>query len=328
MRHLESLYKDNTGAETDAYAAYPNKKDTAYFQLFPSAYISYDFGGGNELQLNYTRRVNRPWGHQINPRMDLSDSTNISYGNVDLLPAYSNNLELNYLKTWERHTLSAGIFWRYREGAVQNIKYMDADGKTMKNTYLNISTRQDLGVEVVAKNRLFGELLQLTTSANFYWNNVSAVHDTILHQGIKIPVNLDKQNIFAGSVRLNAQFMFTKNFSGQITGNYRSPRVVAQGTTSHSYSLDIGLRHTFLNKQLALALNVRDILDSRARRNTTWGDKFWQFSENRWHSRTISFTITYNFGNNKQRRWNREEMGGGTDDMSDDSGNNTTSNDF
>ena len=328
LRHLESVYKDNTGAETDAYAAYPNKKDTAYFQLFPSAYISYDFGGGNELQLNYTRRVNRPWGHQINPRMDLSDSTNISYGNVDLLPAYSNNLELNYLKTWERHTLSAGIFWKYREGAVQNIKYMDADGKTMKNTYLNISTRQDLGVEVVAKNRLFGELLQLTTSANFYWNNVSAVHDTILHQGIKIPVNLDKQNIFAGSVRLNAQFMFTKNFSGQITGNYRSPRVVAQGTTSHSYSLDIGLRHTFLNKQLALALNVRDILDSRARRNTTWGDKFWQFSENRWHSRTISFTITYNFGNNKQRRWNREEMGGGIDDMGDDSGNNTTSNDF
>lgn len=325
MRHLESFYKDDAGNRTDAYAAYPNKKDTAYFQLFPSAYISYDFGNGHELQLNYTRRVNRPWGHQINPRMDFSDSTNISYGNVDLLPAYSNNLELNYLKTWERHTLSAGVFWRYREGAVQNIKYMDGD--VMKNTYLNISTRQDLGVEIVAKNRLFGELLQLTTSANFYWNNVSAVHDTILHQGIQIPVNLDKQNIFAGSVRINAQFMFTKNFSGQISGNYRSPRVVAQGTTSHSYSLDIGLRHTFLNKQLALALNVRDLLDSRARRNTTWGDGFRQFSENRWHSRTISLTLTYNFGSNNNRRWNREDMQGGQEDL-DDSGNSNMSNDF
>lgn len=197
----------------------------------------------------------------------------------------------------------------------------------MKNTYLNISTRQDLGVEVVAKNRLFGELLQLTTSANFYWNNVSAVHDTILHQGIQIPVNLDKQNIFAGSVRINAQFMFTKNFSGQISGNYRSPRVVAQGTTSHSYSLDIGLRHTFLNKQLALALNVRDLLDSRARRNTTWGDGFHQFSENRWHSRTISLTLTYNFGSNNNRRWNREDMQGGQEDL-DDSGNSNMSNDF
>ena len=325
MRHLESFYKDGNGVVQDSYAAFPNKKDTAYFQVYPSAYIGYDFGHGHELQLNYTRRVRRPWGHQINPRMDFSDSTNISYGNVDLLPAYSNNLELNYLKTWERHTLSAGVFWKYSEGAVQNIKYMDGD--VMKNTYLNVSTRQELGVELVAKNRLWGELLQLTTSANFYWNNIAAIDETIIHQGVAIPVNLPSQNIFAGSVRLNAQFMFTKNFSGQISARYRSPRVVAQGTTSHSYSIDIGLRHTFLNKQLVLALNVRDLLDSRARRNITWGEGFWQFSENRWHSRNISLTITYNFGNQMGRRRPGRDGDFEGDDM-DDSGNSNTENNF
>ena len=257
--------------------------------------------------------------------MDFSDSTNISFGNVDLLPAYSNNLELNYLKTWERHTISAGMFWKYREGAVQNFKYMDpADPKVMKNTYFNIGARQELGIEFVAKNRLFGELLQLTTSANFYWNNISAVDKTIVYQGVEIPVNLPQQNIFAGSVRVNAQFLFTKNFSGQISARYRSPRVVAQGTSSHSYSIDLGLRHTFLNKQLALALNVRDLLDSRARRNTTWGDGFWQFSENRWHSRSISLTVTYNFGNQQGKRRGKDgDYEGGGDDM-DDSGNSTS----
>ena len=327
MRHLESHYKDGTGAIQDSYAAFPNKKDTSYFQLFPSAYIGYDFGNGHELQLNYTRRVRRPWGHQINPRMDFSDSTNIGYGNVDLLPAYTNNLELNYLKSWERHTLSAGVFWKYGEGAIQNYKYMD--GTVMKNTYFNIGARQELGIELVAKNRLFGELLQLTTSANFYWNNISEVHETIMYQGNSIPVNLAQQNIFAGSVRVNAQFLFTKNFSGQLTAAYRSPRVVAQGTTSHSYSIDLGLRHTFLNKQLALALNVRDILDSRARRNTTWGAGFWQFSENRWHSRSISLTLTYNFGNQMGRKRGRPDgdFDGGSDDF-DDSGNGHTDNGF
>jgi len=327
MRHLESFYKDDAGAIHDSYAGMENKKDTAYFQVYPSAYIGYDFGNGHELQLNYTRRIRRPWGHQINPRMDFSDSTNISYGNVDLLPAYSNNLELNYLKTWERHTLSAGVFWKYQEGAIQNYKYMD--GNVMKNTYFNVGARQELGIEIVAKNRLFGELLQLTTSANFYWNNIAAVDQDMYHLGDTIPVHLDKQNIFAGSVRINAQFLFTKNFSGQITAAYRSPRVVAQGTTSHSYSIDIGLRHTFLNKQLALALNVRDLLDSRARRNTTWGDGFWQFSENRWHSRSISLTLTYNFGNQQGRKRGRPDgdMGGGSDDF-DDSGNGNTDSGF
>ena len=102
-----------------------------------------------------------------------------------------------------------------------------------------------------------------------------------------------------------------------------------QGTTSHSYSIDIGLRHTFLNKQLALALNVRDLLDSRARRNTTWGEGFWQFSENRWHSRSISLTLTYNFGNQMpRRRPGRDgDMNGGGDDM-DDSGNSGGDSDF
>ncbi|MBQ1858423.1 MAG: outer membrane beta-barrel protein, partial [Paludibacteraceae bacterium] len=156
-----------------------------------------------------------------------------------------------------------------------------------------------------------------------------AVNQTIVHQGVSIPVNLAKQNIFAGSVRVNAQFLFTKDFSGQLTAAYRSPRVVAQGTTSHSYSIDIGLRHTFLNKKLALALNVRDILDSRARRNTTWGGDdtigFWQFSENRWHSRSISLTLTYNFGNQQGRRRGRQDgdFNSGGDDF-DDSGNSNS----
>ncbi len=286
--------------EQDAYAHKENKRDTAYFQLFPSAYISYNFGKGHELQLNYTRRIDRPRGHQINPRIDFSDSTNISYGNPDLLPSYSSSLELNYLKTWERHTLSAGVFWRYRDGIIQNVKYMDGD--IMKNTYINIAKRQDLGVEVVAKNRLFKDILQLTTSVNFYWNTITAADYHSYVNDEKIDVTLPAQSILAWSARINAQFMFTKTFSGQLSARYRSPRVVAQGTTTHSYSIDIGLRKSFLDRRLILAFNVRDILDSRARRNTTWGDGFWQKQENRWHSRTVSLTLTYNFGTNQNKK--------------------------
>ena len=300
MRHLNSTYKDENGTEQDAYALKDNKRDTAYFQLFPSAYISYNFGKGHELQLNYTRRVDRPRGNQINPRIDFSDSTNITYGNPDLLPSYSSALELNYLKTWERHTLSAGVFWRYRDGIIQNVKYMDGD--IMKNTYINVAKRQELGVEVVAKNRLFKDILQLTTSANFYWNTITSADYHSYVNGEKIDVTLPAQSILAWSARINAQFMFTKTFSGQISARYRSPRVVAQGTTTHSYSIDLGLRKSFLDRRLILAFNVRDILDSRARRTTTWGDGFWQKQENRWHSRTVSLTLTYNFGTNQNKK--------------------------
>ncbi|MBR4520829.1 MAG: TonB-dependent receptor [Paludibacteraceae bacterium] len=292
--------------------------DTTYFQLYPSVFASYDFGGGHELQINYTRRVERPRGRQINPRMDFSDSTNISFGSPSLLPSYSSSVELNYLKNWDRHVLSAGFFWRFREGVIQNIKFMD--GTTMKNTYVNFKTRHEVGIEVVAKNKLFGEIINLTTSVQMYYNGYAGGTFTSDLYGKDFSVVIPKRDVFAANVSVNAQFMFTKTFSGSLSGRYRSPHVLAQGMTTHSYSIDAGLRKTFLDKKLILALNVRDIFNSRARTSKTYGDGFWQYQENRWNSRMVSFSITYNFGNQQgAKKQNRQNDGGvGDDDMGGD----------
>ena len=292
------------------------KSDTTYFQLYPSIFVSYDFGNGHELQLNYTRRVERPRGRQINPRMDFSDSTNISFGNPALLPSYSSSVELNYLKNWDRHVLSAGFFWRFREGVIQNIKFMD--GETMKNTYVNFKTRHEVGIEVVAKNKLFGEIINLTTSVQMYYNGYAGGTFKSNLYGDEFSVVIPRRDVFAANVSVNAQFMFTKTFSGSLSGRYRSPHVLAQGMTTHSYSIDAGLRKTFLDKKLVLALNVRDIFNSRARSSRSYGDGFWQYQKNQWNSRTISFTITYNFGNQSQKKKSStrsNDGGGGDDDM-------------
>ena len=50
------------------------------FQLFPSVFLSYQLPNDNELQVNYTKRVRRPWGGQLNSFQNITDSTNISYG--------------------------------------------------------------------------------------------------------------------------------------------------------------------------------------------------------------------------------------------------------
>ena len=304
-RHLRTEYFTEEGTRTVA------ERDTSYFQLFPSVYLSYSFPNNHELQLNYTRRVDRPRGHQINPRQNFSDSTNIQYGNPGLLPAYSSALELNYLKTWDRHTLSAGLFYRFSDGVIQNVRYMDGD--VMKNTFINMSKRNDLGVEVVAKNRLFKEVLMLTTSVNVYYNTLKAAHYHNTLNGSEVDIDLAGQKTFVWSVRLNAQFMFTKTFTGQLSGRYSSPRVVAQGRTSHNYTIDLGLRKTFLNKKIALSLNVRDLLNSRARSNTTYTDNFWQYQKRKWNSTTISLTFTYSFGNmnNKKKPQKGNDSDGG-----------------
>lgn len=247
------------------------------------------------MQANYTRRIDRPRGHQINPRQNFADSTAITYGNPNLLPQYSSSVELNYLKHWDRHTLSAGLFYRYADDVTQSISYRD--NEVLRSTWINLGKRHEAGIELVAKDKFFKEVLNLTTSLSFYYNRLDQASYTPILNGVEYaPVVIPEQNIFAFSARINVGLMFTKTFTGQISAYYRSPRVRAQGTSSHSYGIDISLRKTFLNKTLALALNMQDILNSRARQSTTFSDSFWQYTDNRWNSRNISLSLTWNFG--------------------------------
>ena len=80
------------------------------FALFPSLYLSLALPRDNEMQLNYTRRVRRPWGGQLNSFRDISDPTSVSYGNPELEPEYSDSFELNYLKSWDYHLISVSAY--------------------------------------------------------------------------------------------------------------------------------------------------------------------------------------------------------------------------
>ncbi|MFA6873497.1 MAG: TonB-dependent receptor, partial [Bacteroidaceae bacterium] len=104
-----------------------------YFDLFPSAFLSYTLGGGNELQFNYSRRISRPWGGQLNSFQNITDSTNISSGNPELMPEYANAYELNYIKTWTNHTLSLSTYYRTTSDVIQRVTYL-GDKNVMYNT--------------------------------------------------------------------------------------------------------------------------------------------------------------------------------------------------
>ena len=107
----------------------------SYFQLFPSIFLSYSLPKSNEVQLNITRRVNRPWGRQVNSFRDYSDSTNISYGNPALTPEFASVMELNSLKNWSNHSVSSTIYYRFTDDVMQRVSFM-RDG-VMESTFMN-----------------------------------------------------------------------------------------------------------------------------------------------------------------------------------------------
>jgi len=275
-------------------------------QLFPSMYLSYTLSKSDEIQLNYTRRVNRPRGRQISPFRDYSDSTSISYGNPNLLPEYSSALELNYLKSWSNHSLSASAYYRITDNVIENVRFFNAG--TMENTYMNIAKRQNSGLEVVAKNQLF-TILSLTSSANLYYSKInSSVYINPYNNAIS--TTIPGQSTFSWSANMIANLMLSKTMSGQITGEYSSPTLIAQGKESAEYKIDLGLRKTFFNRKLSVNVMAMDIFNFNKEKTVTYGNGFYQIAESYFHRRMIGISASYNFGNIKPKQTDMKKKTG------------------
>ena len=273
------------------------------FKLFPSVFLSYQLPNDNELQVNYTMRVRRPWGGQLNSFHNISDSTNISYGNPLLKPEYSNAFELNYLKSWENHMLSVSAYYRTTDDIMQRITYMK-DG-IMYNTTDNVAQSLSSGVEIVGKNRLFGKL-DLTTTLNMFYYKLNGFEYEKQGQIIR---GQDSED-FSWSLRMMGTVGLPKAWSLQVTGMYNAKSVIAQGYRAPNYGLDAGVRKQFAKGKWSLSLNGRDLLNSRRFQSEKWGDDFYQNSSNFRGGRQVSATLTYSFGNMRAKKPRKMDSGG------------------
>ena len=281
---------------------HPEKIDPV-FQLFPSVFLSYQLPGDNELQVNYTKRVRRPWGGQLNSFHNISDSTNISFGNPLLKPEFSNAFELNYLKSWENHMLSVSAYYRTTDDIMQRISYME--NGVMYSTSDNVAQSLSSGVEIVGKNRFFSKL-DLTTTLNMYYYKLDAFH-FLLPNGEYLDGAASED--FSWNLRMMGTVALPKAWSLQVTGMYNAKSVIAQGYRAPNYGLDAGIRKQFAQGKWSFSLNGRDLLNSRRFHSEKWGPDFYQDSSNFRGGRQITGTLTYSFGNMRAKKPRKMDNG-------------------
>ena len=297
--HTESYDWDQeyAGATKDA----PFNKD--YFQLFPSLFASYQITENDQLQLNYTRRLRRPWGGQLNSFRDTRDATMISFGNPELTPEFSNSFSLNYLRTWTEHSMLLSLYYRPTTDVMQRITYRDLTEDIMYSTSMNLAKSTSSGAELTVKNRLF-RILDLTTNINAYYYKLDGFSYVINNQ----TVTGAEQKRFTWNARMQASVALPYDISIQLSGRYSSRQAITQGYRPASYMMDFGIRKNFLNKLFTLSINCRDLLDSRKWETNTESDTYSRHQVNRRHSRGFAATLTWNFGNMKSK--NRHQEGG------------------
>lgn len=277
------------------------------FALFPSAFLSWSLPHDNELQVNYTRRIHRPWGGELNSFQNISDPSNITYGNEELQPEYSNAFELNYIKSFTNHIISFSGYLRTTSDLMNRISYI-VDGQ-MYTTTANAADRTNIGAEIVVKNSFFRNTLSLTTTANLYNNHISAWSLDFNHAGTTVPLSGKAQDSFTWDIRCMASVRLPWDLSLQVTGRYNSRQLTAQGSREPGWNVDAGVRKNLGN--WSFSVSCRDLFDSRKMHSIIDGTDYVQ-EDKRWRGgRRVQFNVKYTFGNNKHshnRKQQRNEM--------------------
>ena len=99
--------------------------------LFPTLNLNYEISEKESFQLGYNRRIRRPRSSLLNPFPSRSSPTNLFQGNPNLTPSFSNQIDLGYLKRWEKLTFNGSVYF---QRATDVISFITED--TGEDTFL------------------------------------------------------------------------------------------------------------------------------------------------------------------------------------------------
>lgn len=291
----------------------PFKKND--FALFPSASIGWSFLHDNELKLNYSRRIRRPFGPQLNTFENIADPSEVHLGNPSILPEYSNAVELSYIKTWSEHLLSVSGYLRSNTDMISHISFLapmasDPNMNTMYYGHANVGNMLNTGVEIISRNTLFSDLT-ITTTLNMYNSHLKAWDTSYpLHENL-YKVHGDSQDRFVWDVRCMASLRLPWDMNFQATGRYNSRSVTAQGTLEADWDVEAGVRKRIGAWDVSLL--CKDIFNSKKSHNILYGNGYTQ-SISKWSGgRTLRLAVTYTFGkthNHEHNHHNHIDTGG------------------
>jgi iron complex outermembrane recepter protein len=162
-------------AEYTATSSYQPLQDSTivnnHFDLFPSVFLNYQLSPNQDVQLNYSRRIRRPWTGALAPFINAQDFFNLRIGNPFLNAAYTNSYELSYLRGWQNYFLSATTYYRHTTDALSRV-FDVYDDRFAIVTWINSDIQRNTGLELVNQINFF-QNLDATITGNVFHNEIT-----------------------------------------------------------------------------------------------------------------------------------------------------------
>lgn len=286
LRFEQSYYKGDITDKKQSFSySYPTSANNVLKSIFPALYFSKKFVHNQEVQLNFSRKINRPNFFQLMPFIMFADKQNYRIGNPQLTPEFTNIAEANYNIIYGKINFLSSVYYKYTESPITNVSYPSAaDSLVLVNTFVNGKSSFTNGWDNTIKLTLFKNL-DVVVNANVFYTNITS--GTI--------GNNASNSGYSWFGKANLSYKFPKDFTLQLNGSYEAPKIIPQGTTLKMYFADVTL-NKMINKKWILNLTLSDMFNTKRMGSHYDTPYYMQDLSRRREARFVRLNVTYMFG--------------------------------
>lgn len=255
-----------------------------YFKLYPTLHLSYKINERQEIQLNYSKRINRPDADELNPFPEYTDPQNLRAGNPKLLPEIIHSAEFGYKWQNKKCSFVPSLYYRYKTNGFTEVINRINDSVLLA-TSANLATDRSAGLELIFSVKPV-KFFSANLSGNFFYNRIDA--SNLGYTG--------KRSIISFSTNVNTAFLVTKSTMVQLSSNYRSARLTAQGKVFPTLFVNTGIRQEVFKKKAALTFTVSGLFASLRDKRELRTFYLKQNSNGRRDARIMYLGASYRFG--------------------------------
>lgn len=282
--------------------------------LFPSLFLNQQLKSNQQLQLSLTRRINRPTFFQLTPYVNYTDDLNITMGNPDLVPEFTNAAEFSYSKKFsENNTFLATVYYRHTSDLITRYFVKGSNPVTGEeayiNTFINASSGDAYGAEFTSVNSV-QKWWDITTNVNVYNSKISTGPDGMWSVFAKVSNNFRLPENF--TIQLSADYQSRTNLPVNTNPGFGPPmqaQSASQGFIRAFYGVDMAVKKTFLkDNAAAVTLSVNDIFRSRKSDQYSEGPGFTQDQYRLNNPQIVRLNFSYRFGKVDMSLFRRKNM--------------------
>ncbi|MGI8766259.1 MAG: outer membrane beta-barrel family protein, partial [Gemmatimonadaceae bacterium] len=257
--------------------------DNHYASAYPSAILSYNFTATRQAKISYSRRVSRPDPQQLSPVEYRQDTRNVSRGNPNLRPEYTDAMELSLMDAHSWGSIQVNPYLRHAAHAVRNIQLVDSTGVSV-STFDNVASTLTVGSDFNVMVR-HGPLSGSGGGSLYHYSSDAS----------NLPGNLSV-NSMVWTLRGNARWQFSSLVDAQVFVTHRAPYAREGGSQIAQTFTSAGVRYKAWGDDGSIALRVGDPFKLQRFGYRTANGTVIETSDRYYGARAVYITVSRTFG--------------------------------